>query len=141
MLTDDERPVITMVHITFEWSYNSIYNCYLKPSSLVLNCQEDPSTQTQAITRNPMCLLTGENNDKSNHNTTTYWCHIKLDGKKHSYNYQFYVLLFRDLFLHISHSETYSLGISKMEIENNSCQVWFNLCQRFRLEIKYEMGS
>ena len=38
------------------------------------------------------CLLTDDNNDKPNHNTITYCGHIKLDGKNHSYNYQFYVM-------------------------------------------------
>jgi len=62
--------------------------------SLVLNCQEDPSTKTQVISRNLMCLLTDDINNNPKHHTTTYSGHIKLDGKKYSSNYQFYVVLF-----------------------------------------------
>ena len=93
--TDDERKVMTMVHITFERSCDIVYNYYLMSISLVLNCQEDPSTKTQVIPRNLMCLLTDDNNNNPNHHTTTNSGHIKLDGKKHAYNYQLYVVLFR----------------------------------------------
>jgi len=51
------------------------------------------------------CLLTDDNNDKPNHNTITYCGHIKLDGKNHSYNYQFYVMSYWSLFFHVSQSE------------------------------------
>ena len=93
--TDDERKVMTMVHITFERTYDLIYNYYLMSISFFLNCQEDPSTKTQVISRYLMCLQTDDNNNNPNHHTTTYSGHIKLDRKKHSYNYQFYVVLFR----------------------------------------------
>jgi len=52
-----------MVHITFERSCDIVYNYYLMSISLVLNCQEDPSTKTQVISRNLMCLLTDDNNN------------------------------------------------------------------------------
>jgi hypothetical protein len=36
----------------------------------------------------------GRQQRQPNHNTTTYCGHMKHDAKKHSYNYQFHVMLF-----------------------------------------------
>ena len=85
-----------------------------------------------------MCLLTDDKNDnpiiirphmvftderqqrQSNHNTTTYCGHMKHDVKKHSYNYQFHVML--SLFLHVSQSESY-LGDNCIVFENFTASI------------------
>ena len=52
-------------------------------------------------------MFTDGRQQQPNHNTTTYCGHMKHDAKKHSYNYQFHVMLFWSLFLHVSQSESY----------------------------------
>jgi len=78
-------------------------------SSLVLNCQEDPSTKTKVITWNSMCVLTDDNNDKYDHILLSY----KTWWKERFVQLPILCRVIARFVLYISHSETYSPGIWK----------------------------
>ena len=73
------------------------------------------TTINPIIIRPHIMFTDGRQQRQPNHNTTIYCSHMKHDVKKHSYNYQFHVMLFWSLFLHVSQSESY-LSLDSQQI-------------------------
>ena len=149
LLTEDnnDNPIIIRPHIVFtdgrqrQPNHNTITYCvYWRKTTTTTQSQYDhilclltDDNDNPIITRPHIVFTDGRRQQQPNHNTTTYCGHMKHDAKKHSYNYQFHChvilkLVFTCQPIRIIFEFRF---IANQIIENHSCQVWFNLCQRF----------